>query len=126
MLRAEGETAVIAASRPSDCNVLRRASVSTDPISTLRLRFDDPFTRSVNGRAEDEPPEVWKRAVCHILCMYKPWKLEVHPGKLVVGITMEDTYDLPNGQIYYGDWNDTHDTFIIEWLVSFPNIASLL
>ena len=123
MLRAEGETAVITASRPSDCLTLRRASVSTDTISTLRLQFDDPFTSSVNGRAEGEPPEVWKRAVRHILCTYKPRKLEVHPGKLVVGITVQDIFDLGNGLRYDVDWDDRHHIFVIEWFVSVLNAA---
>ena len=125
MLRTEGETAVITASRPSDCLTLRRASVSTDPISTLCLRFDDPFTRSVNGRAEGEPPEVWKRAVRHILCTYKPWKLEVKPGKLEVGITMEDTFDIENGLRYEVCWKDRHHIIVIEWLVSILYAAFL-
>ena len=126
MLRAEGETAAIAASRPSDCHVLRRASVSTDPISTLCLQFDDPFTSAVNGRAEDEPPEVWKRAVRHILCTYKPWKLEVKPGKLVVGITVQDIFDLKDGLRYDVCWNDRHHILVIEWLVSILKAAFLL
>ena len=114
MLKAEGETAVITASRPSDCLTLRRASVSTDPISTLCLQFDDPFTSAVNGRAEGEPPEVWKRAVRHILCTYKPWKLEVKPGKLVVGIIAEEAFHLENRQMYHACLNEKHDALEFE------------
>ena len=117
---------MITASCPSDSLALRRASVSTDAISTLRLQFDDPFTRSVNGRAEDEPPEVWRRAVRHILCTYKPRKLEVHPGQLVVGITVQDIFDLENGLRYDVCWNDRHHIFVIEWLVYILKAAFLL
>ena len=117
VLRAEGEEAVIAASQPSDCLALTRASISTDHIRTLRLQFDHPFTFRVNGRVEDESCEVWKRAIHHLLSTYQPRTLEVQPRRLEIGITGEDTFHLPNSQTYDARWNDKHDTLVIKWLV---------
>ena len=108
---------MVAASHASDCLALTRASISTDHISTLHLQCDDPFTYTVNGRNEDEPREVWKLAVDHLLSTYQPRTLEVHPGKLEIGITAGDTFHLPNRKTYDARWNDKHHAFIIEWLV---------
>ena len=112
VLRAEGEEAVIGASQPSDCLSLTRASISTDHIRRLRLQFDDLFTKVVNGGVRDEPCEVWKRAVHHLLSTYQPRTLEVQPGRLEIGITAEDTFHLPSSQTYDARWNDKHDILV--------------
>ena len=116
VLKAEGSTVMAVASRPDDCLVLTRDSVSCPHIDTFHLQLDDDFTKAIYGKAPKASPEVWKSAIHHLLHVFQPDTLFVRPGNLETGLRSGTDFHLQQGQTYHAKWNESNDCLAIERL----------
>ena len=72
MTKADGNSAKLEMSIPSDSKGLKRDHIQCKQLDALHVLVGSGFTQSVSGKATQEPPNVWHEAVEHILTTFKP------------------------------------------------------
>ena len=95
----------------SDCLMLNTAVTSTCKI--LNVWCNDDLMQFVNGPAEDEPPEMWLKAISHLLSVYQPEYLYFHLSGVNTGIKEDYIVNLDGDRCYSTHWNAVQDVLSI-------------
>ena len=109
----------------SDCLVLNTAVTST--CKTLNVWCNDDLMQFVNGPAEDEPPEMWHKAIRHLLSVYQQKYLHLHLKDVNTGIKEDFTIDLNGDNLYLALWDSDHMLLsLIKYVHNFTFILFLI
>ena len=103
---AEGRQAGIAVSQPSDCLGLKREDVVCTDILAIDVWIGSDFTSAVNGPSQPEPPEVWQKALQHLLNTYDPELCYIHSDDTKTGLGDEVRVQTKSKRVYNGFWNE--------------------
>ena len=95
----------------SDCLVLNKAVTST--CKTLNVWCNDDLMQFVNRPAEDEPPEIWLKAIRHLLNVYQPEYLSLHLNDVNTGVMGDFSVNLGDDKFYSAYWNGQQDVLNI-------------
>ena len=104
--RAEDCLVHIEVSQPSDCPALKREDVVCTDILDIHVEIGYSFTSVVNGPSQTEPPEVWQKALQHILNTYNPKKCFIYTNDTKTGLGDEVRVQTKSNRVYNGFWNE--------------------
>ena len=86
VVQADNGRATFDINQPSDCLALQKTDVVCTEIHTIDVWFGGKFTSLINGREYPESPEVWQRAINHVLNVYKPEYCYISTGGADTGL----------------------------------------
>ena len=98
-------TVAISVIQPSDCLSLRSDHVIYTDYLDIRVSFE--YTSVVNGPSQTDPPEVWEKALLHLLNIYDPSFCYIHTDDRETGIDDEVRVQTESNTVYMGFWNET-------------------
>ena len=104
--KAEGRQVCIEVSQPSDCLGLQREHVVCTDILAIDVWIGYSFTSTVNGPSQHEPPEMWQKALQHILNIYNPEQCYIHTAYTVTGTGDEVRVQTESKRVYNGFWDE--------------------
>ena len=108
VIKAEGSEALIAVNQPSDCLALQRDDIVCRELDAIDVWFGYKFTSQINGPAQPEPPEMWQRALTHILKTYRPYYCIIHTGGTETGLGEEVRLEVDRQDQFRGFWDEKH------------------
>ena len=98
--------------QPSDLLVVQKP-LTRSSCEVLHIWCNDDLMQFVNGPAEDEPPEMWHKAISHLLSVYQPEYLYFHLKDVNTGIMEDFTVNLDGDKLYSAYWNGQQDVLNI-------------
>ena len=105
VLQVESGEAEVAINQPSDCLVLQTAHIVSEKVVTLHAWFGYSFTSKIYGPPQPEPPEVWHKAVCHLLDTYRPHYCYIYAVGIETGLDEEVNVEVDAQICYRGLWD---------------------
>ena len=107
--KAKDRQACIEVSQPSDCLGLKREHVVCIDILVIDVWIGTGFTSAVNGPSHPEPPEVWQKALQHLLNTYDPEQCYIHTDDTETGLGDEVRVQVgAKRQRIKGYWDEKH------------------
>ena len=106
--RVQGDRAKIEVNQPSDCLALQRDHIACTEANDIHVWFGYKFTSNINGPSHPESPEVWQRALHHLLNTYKPHVCYIYTGGTETGLGEEVNVEVEGHQRYRGFWDGKH------------------
>ena len=107
MIKANDLLAHIKVSQPSDCLALQREHLFCTDIVSIDVWIGSKFTLHVNGPSHPEPPEVWQKALQHLLNTYDPEQCYIHTDDTQTGLGDEVRVQTESNSVYVGFWSKT-------------------
>ena len=89
--------------KPSDCLALQRENIVCTDIVTIDVWMGAPFA---SYTSHPDPPEVWQKAVHHILNTYDPEQCYIVTHCKKTGLGDEVRVQTDSNRIYNGFWNE--------------------
>ena len=105
---AQGQTATIEVSQPSDCLALQKEHIACTEVDDIDVWFGYKFTSNVNGPSHPESSEEWHKALHHLLNTYKPRLCYIYTKGTETGLGEEVNVEVEGHQRYRGFWDDKH------------------
>ena len=104
--KAEDRQVRIEVSQPSDCLALQREDVACTDILVIQVWIGYHFTSVVNGPSQPEPPEVWQKALQHLLNTYDPENCFIYTNDTKTGLGDKVRVQTKSNRVYNGFWNE--------------------
>ena len=113
VIEAVDNRAWIHISQPGDSVFLQRDDVQCSQVTKLTVAFDDGFTNDINGAVEQQPHDIWKEALHHLLNTHRPTWCDMETGISDTGIEDGHKVQLADGTSYGAYWNQLHNVLNI-------------